>query len=165
MKLFYKQIEITTKLSKAEVALRLKQVVFADNKEFDYSLIETMPVVFKGVVGEDAFRIKRMRRLRDAGIPIITGAVNENLSNTSVKIEMRLRPIDSVFFYFQATFFTLFFIGWVIYSLLHANFGARNFLPLIAIAIGSTLMITTFNQESLDSEKYLRRLFGAEVTK
>ena len=110
MKLFYRQIELTSKLSKIEIAERLRSVVFPASKNFDYKLVETMPVVYKGVVGDETFRIKRVRGVRDGGFPIITGTVNESVSNTSIKIEMKLRLLDSMYFYYQLAFFSLFLL-------------------------------------------------------
>jgi hypothetical protein len=168
MKLFYKQIEISTQLSKAEIAERLGRVVFPNNNKFNYNLIETMPVVYKGMVSTELFQIKRVFRerpipfQRDTGFPIITGITKEEIGQRIVDVEMKLPKFDILFLLLLVVIFGGLFIGWALYSLQHANFGAENFLPLIALTIPITYLITTFSQETTETEKYLRRLFEAE---
>lgn len=167
MKLFYRQIQITTQLSKSEIAERLGPVVFPAS-QFDYKLIETMPVVYKGMVSTELFQIKRVFRerpvpfQRDTGFPLITGIIKEDISQTIVNVEMQLPKFDILFLILLVVIFGGLFIGWAVCSLLHINFGLYNFLPLIALTIPITYLISTFNQEIADTEKYLKKLFEVE---
>lgn len=153
-------ITYKTSLAKGEVVNQLKQFVEPE-KSFRGLFKLKYEKPYEGRIQKDSFEIKLISGY-NSFIPIITGKIQENTDETTIKVKMQLSPLVRLGL---CLFFLIGLLIQVIFLFTITNFDWAALIPLGIILFAFLLTHGSFTSECTESIGDLQRIFNARIIK
>ena len=153
---------LTTKLSPRQALEKLERNI-QPKKNFPFTLFNYYTKPYEGsIYNDNRFEINRITGVRSSFLPLISGYVTRNLTETNILIKMRLSILTLIFI-----FIWLLGTAMTIMSTISKMISLKSFDPLIVFSflillLFYAIVLGSFKNESIKSKKFLTGLFEEE---